>query len=267
MTDLADGAMLYDVATKPSIGHNIGTVPSPEVIAEFLAESYQGDVQRANDLAQAFLRVPDKIEDEETNKRAADFAKKIAAHMKVLEGGHGTEKRPYLDGGRAVDGFFKGMIDTLKQCKTTVESRQTQFARTKADAERRRREEEARLAREQAEREAQEALERASAMPTKEANAALDSAIAAQDHAETLADAAQANAADLSRTRTDNGVVSSLKTQWKGELTDRNTLDLDKLRPYLPLDALDKAISAYVRAGGRELAGANIFEDMKVVNR
>lgn len=254
-------------AEAPSIGHNIGTVPAPEVIAEFLAESYQGDVQRANDLTEAFARVPDKIEDEEMNKRAADFAKKIAAHVKVLKGDHSNEKAPYLNGGRAVDGFFKGLIDTLEQCKAKVETRQTQFARAKADAERRRREEEARLAREQAEREAQEALDRAAAMPAKQADAALSDAIEAQTHAETLAGAAQANAAELSRTRTDNGVVSSLKTQWKGELTDRASLDLDKLRPYLPLDAIDKAINAFVRAGGRELSGANIFEDMKVVNR
>jgi hypothetical protein len=254
-------------ATIAPIGHNLGTVPAPETIAEYLAEAYQADIKRTDDLLEAFTRVPAEISDDEMNRRAADFAKKIAAHVKVLESDHKGEKQPYLDGGRAVDGFFKTKADNLAAIKREVERRQTIFANKKAAEERRRREEEARVAREAAEREAQAALDRAAALPAEAADAALDDAIAAQDQAEMLADAAQASPAELSRTRSDLGTVSSLRTSWKGELVNRDELDLDKLRPYIPTDALERAINAFVKAGGRDLKGANIFEESKVVNR
>lgn len=251
----------------PAMGHNIGNVPSPEVIAEYLAESYKGDVARANDLLEAFDRVPEKIEDEETNKRAADFAKKLASHVRVLENDHKGEKQPYLDGGRAVDGFFKGLADKLKVAKGNVEKRQTVFANAKAAEERKRRDEEARIARERAEKEAQAALDRAAALPADAADAALDDAIALEDQANVAAEATQASNAELSRTRTDLGVVSSLNTFWDFEIENKDALDLDKLRPYLPMDAIEKATRAYVKAGGRDLNGARIFQNTKVVNR
>jgi len=259
-----DGTPVDDASP---IGHNLGTVPTPEAIAEYLADTYQGDKKRAEEFLDALGRVPAEIGDEETNKRAADFAKKIASHIKVLEGDHKGEKQPYLDGGRAVDGFFKTLIDRLGVAKKDVERRQTVFANKKAAEERRRREEEARLAKEAADRAAREALERAAQLPADAAEAVLEDAIAAEDQAEAAVEAAQASQADLSRTRTDLGVVSSLRTTWKGEMVNRDELDLEKLRPYIPTDALERAINAFVKAGGRELRGANIFENSTVVNR
>ena len=38
-------------------------------------------------------------------------------------------------------------------------------------------------------------------------------------------------------------------------------------RPHIPRDAIDKAVRAYVKAGGRELVGARIFENTKSVVR
>jgi hypothetical protein len=259
--------MSANAAATAPIGHNLGAVPTPEAIAEYLADAYQADTQRADDLLEAFTRVPAEISNDEMNKRAADFSKKISAHIKVLESDHKGEKQPYLDGGRAVDGFFKTKADSLTVIKKEVEKRQTVFANKKAAEERRRREDEARFAREAAEREAQAALERAAALPADAADAVLEDAIAAQDQADDLAEAALATPAELSRTRTDLGVVSSLRTTWKGEIRSRDDLDLDKLRPYIPLDALERAVNAFVKAGGRDLKGAAIFEDSKVVNR
>ena len=42
---------------------------------------------------------------------------------------------------------------------------------------------------------------------------------------------------------------------------DRDALDLSTLRPFLPLDALEKAVRGFIRAGGRELKGVRIFEN------
>ena len=80
-------------------------------------------------------------------------------------------------------------------------------------------------------------------------------------------EARHASAADLVRTHTGMGVVATLKTSWAFEITDRTKIDLESLRPYLPLDAIEKAVRAYVRAGGRELAGCRIFQDKKAMIR
>ena len=61
--------------------------------------------------------------------------------------------------------------------------------------------------------------------------------------------------------------MSSLRTRWVGELDNKAELDLEALRPYLGVDLLQKAINAFVAAGGRELKGANIFEKSEAVVR
>ncbi len=71
----------------------------------------------------------------------------------------------------------------------------------------------------------------------------------------------------MSRTRGEYGSMSSLRTSWVFDEIDRATLDLEALRPYLPTDGLDKAVRAFIKAGGRELKGTNIFETTAAVVR
>jgi hypothetical protein len=70
--------------------------------------------------------------------------------------------------------------------------------------------------------------------------------------------------ADLVRTITSRGTVT-LKAPWTGVIEDITQLDLEKLRPYLSFDALDRAVRAFARNGGRELKGARIYQDRKVL--
>lgn len=79
--------------------------------------------------------------------------------------------------------------------------------------------------------------------------------------------AASARAADLSRTRGDLGSVASLRTDWVHDGYDRDTIDLEALRQHLPSDAIDSAIRAFIKAGGRQLRGTVIFETTKAVVR
>ncbi len=104
----------------------------------------------------------------------------------------------------------------------------------------------------------------------------LAAAVAAQKVADlAAADAvkaqrnANAKAADMSRSRSDYGAVSSLHTFWDHKPTDatcpdpvdRDNVDMDALRPYVSMGELDKAVKALVKAGGRELRGQIIFEN------
>jgi hypothetical protein len=105
---------------------------------------------------------------------------------------------------------------------------------------------------------------------TKVADAAetrLDRAVATERQASRLENHAEAAPAELARTRGDFGSVSTLQRKWTGELENRKTLDLEKLREHLPEAALEQAIRAFVAAGGRALRGARIFEDTTAQTR
>ncbi len=76
-------------------------------------------------------------------------------------------------------------------------------------------------------------------------------------------------AADMSRSRSDLGAVSSLHTFWDHtpvdkdcpDLVDRAKVDLEPLRPHIGMEALDKAVRSFVKAEGRRLRGVRIFEN------
>lgn len=93
------------------------------------------------------------------------------------------------------------------------------------------------------------------------ADAQLASAARIERQASRLEDSARDKPAALARTRGDYGSVSTLQTRWVGELANRRELDLEAIRGFIPEDALVQAIGAFVRAGGRDLRGARIFEE------
>ena len=239
-----------------------------------LAENHAELVARRDELLAAAERTPETVEDDEMNKRFATLAKLLAALVKKTETERVGEKEFYLEGGRQVDGWFRQITDPVKKAKVSLETRQTEWQRKVAAAERARRAEEERLAREEAERLAKEAAKREQeardAKGLEDAIAAEDAAKQAAADAEVAAKAAAAKPADLSRTRSDEGAVASLRTWWdfRYDSADafRRDLDLESLRQHLGLDALEKAVRSFVKANGRELRGVEIFENSRTVN-
>ena len=209
------------------------------------------------------------------------------------------KKSRFWNGGRTVDTFFKRLADPLDEAKGKLQNRLTIYERNKADEERRVREEAARIEREEAQRlqaiadereRAAMEVERAAEERDRAADtdAALDDAIEANaaasradaearqadaDARQADADAvvaeraANAKAAQLHTTRGDYGSSSSLRTFWDFTDLDRGALDLEALRQHIPQDALEKAVRAYTKAGGRELRGVRIFKNTKSVVR
>ena len=245
------------------LGHN-QPENEAQAIREDLEERHRDILKRASDLLDASTRAPDVVDGDNAGA-VGDFIKQITECRKALEGSRVASKEPYLAGGRTVDGFFKAVTTKLDGAKKMIQGRLTKHLREVEAAERKRREEEARQAREEAERAAKEAAEREAAMQEDtDLDAALDAEKAAEQakaDAAKRAQEAEAKAAELSRVRGDFGSVGSLKTQWVFEVTDRDKLDLETLRPFIPADALDKAGRAFVRSGGRKLAGAAIYQD------
>lgn len=246
-------------------GHNLPP-RGADIERARLEDKFTAQIKRAGLLVDAMDRVPPVIEDDETAGKTGDFIKQVTAHRKMMETARVSEKEPHLELGRVVDGFFKRFIDPLDTVKKTVESRLGVFLRQKEEAERRARLEAERIAREESQRKEAEAL----ALATKDvagSEKALDAAVAAEAQAVEAGVAAEAKPAELARTRGDYGSVSTLRTSWDFEIDDRSKIPLDALRPYLAADAVDKAVRAFVRAGGRDLAGVRIFENRTAMVR
>lgn len=256
-------------AAAANIGHN---QPDPaEALRDELNSRHGRIVARRDELLDAATRVPEVIENDEMAGRVQDYVKQLAACFKTAETTRIGEKEPYLSGARIVDGFFKAITDPVEKVKRGIESRLTLYLRKKADEERRARDEAARIAREAEER-ARKDAEAAAATATTETElaGAIDAeAVAnqAQANATAAAEAAAAKPAELSRTRGDFGSVASLRATWTFADLDRNAIDLEALRAHLPTDALEKAVRAFIKAGGRALPGVRIYEETTAVVR
>jgi hypothetical protein len=248
-----------------TIGDNL---PPPDLLVgdalrERLRDHYGDLAKRRDALVEAAERVP-AIESDDVAAKVSDFIKQVMAVVKAAEVQRVGEKEPYLEGGRGVDGFFRAITDPLDKVKRSIEQRLTVYLREKADRERREREERERLAREEETRRRREAEEAERKLRDEQS---LKVAMEAEDRRKQAeADRiqaekdAQAKAADLSRTRGEYGAVSSLRTTWTFSDLDRAALDLEALREHLPIDGLERAVRSFIKAGGRELRGVNIFE-------
>ncbi|HET98763.1 MAG TPA: hypothetical protein ENH89_00010 [Aurantimonas coralicida] len=244
--------------------------PDANPLQDRLAEDHADLIARRDELLASAERTPATVGDEEMNKRFATLAKLLAALVKKTETERVGEKEFFLDGGRQVDGWFKQITDPVKKVKASIETRQTEWQRKVAAEERKRLVNIEREARQEAIR-----LENEAARQEQLARdaASLDDAVAAEAaakqaaaDAEVAAKAADAKPADLSRTRSDEGAVASLRVWWDFRDLDRSRLDLEALRQHLGLEALEKAVRSFIKADGHELRGVVIFENSRTVN-
>lgn len=250
--------MSVNLAETP--GSNLGPQSEAEALQDRLAEKHAALADRATELLGAEERLP-AIENDDAAGKVGDYVKLVAAAVKAATAARVAEKEPFLAGGRTVDGFFASrMIDPLGQLKFRVENKLGAYLRAKADRERREREAEAaRLAVEAAKREA-EALAAMEAAKAPIAETALDAALEAQQASAAADKAAAAKPADMARTRGDYGSVATLRQEWTFADLARAELDLEALRQHIPADALERALRSFIKAGGRTIRGARIFQ-------
>jgi hypothetical protein len=269
--------MINDFADlEPGIGHNrpVGWLALDDkgrvtldaaAMREYLLAEIETLADRRDELLGSVARCPIEITDDDTARRVADLIKLIMACVKNAEADRVARKEPFLEGGRLIDGTFKAITEPLDRSKRIVEGRLTTYQREVAAAERRRREAEEQAKREEAAKLAREAAVALAEMRTEDDLAAAilaeRAAGEAAADAEVAARAADANAAEMSRQRSDLGAVASLRTFWDFADLDRGAIDLEALRPHLALDAIEKAVRSFIRAGGRELRGCRIYEN------
>lgn len=242
------------------MGHNLPPDPlDPVEINRRLSEKHAKIFARTEELTDSVARMPDEIEDEAMAAKFTDTGAMVNACRKAADAARVAEKAPFLDGGRQIQAYFATPLAALDVLKRKIQGPLTQF-QIKKEREERRRLEAQRLEAEAAAKKAEEEAE---------SETDLEEAVAAEDHANTTAKAAQADAATLSRSRGQYGSVSSLRKTWTFTIENRRKIPLERLRPYLSDDAIDKAIRSLIRAEvattGKavDLPGVKIFQQAK----
>ncbi len=264
----------------PGIGDNTQTIDFAKVEVERLKNEYgyvQESALRLIEQAKAIT----VIADNDDKSKVIGLIKLLRDEAKRSTGLHEIEKAPHFRRGQGVDQFFFGIVDKLwkrdkkgndgegdrlNKLLTAYDVRQLAIEEEKrkaaaleaariaqaAEAERLRKEQEAEAAR--------LAAERARKPDTTAAKAAIaaaaeEAAIAARVEQTATAAAAEeaymatlAAPADIMRTRAADGSLATMAKEKFVEITDRNTLDLNKLRPYLPAEALVTAIRKYAES-------------------
>lgn len=233
-----------------------------------------------------------KVDSVASLKKATEYVRQLQEVLSVLDGAITAERAPYrvalgqikgtlgdpMDSVEAIKRATEGLMNTWNQ-KVLREER-ARLAKVESDkraaAEAARRVEAARVAAAaEAKRKANEAVLKAAQKATdsaklKAAPAAVVRAIAKADEAQREADAARditddakaevtraeravrATAADLTRARSPNAVQSAQEFVDFRDV-DKEKIDLEKLRPYLGMADLEKALREYVGIHGAEI--------------
>lgn len=269
-------------ANNPPLARSIAaeTGDFAAVVTAFLQDEYAQYPGQLEALLTEAAELPATINSTEDKEATASVVKRLRDLNNKFDSFQKKEKQPYLRGGQAVDQFFFGMMDKLvRRAKgnqagagDALLSRITAYDdRLIAEERERRRLAEAeaarvaaaaarKLAEEQAEAERLRlAAERARTDETRQAKAALaaeaeQKASAAAVEATLAAETAEVarvdtyvKPADIVRHRGSEGTLSTGGTEKYAEITDRDALDMNKLRPFIDFASLEKALRAWAR--------------------
>lgn len=212
-------------------------------------------------------RLPSAIKDEAGLGDYGAAVTEIKALAKRIDGIRTDEGRPLLDAKREVDAFFNGLGVRLGETTKKLEAVATDYQRAVAAEARRKAAEEAERLREKEEAERRKAEEAGTAAGAANAEGRAERFASRADRAE---EAANASAADLTRTRV-GGVTASAKTVWDFRIKDYAAVQatLGPLGAYLPRADVEKAIRSLLRIqkDGASLPGVEFFEDVQATFR
>jgi hypothetical protein len=248
-----------------SIGHNM---PPEPTLRERIEETYAAQFAEVETLAVKANALPKVIATDDDVGKVADVAaetRKAAANLDRLRK---VEKEPHLRDAETVDAVFnEARIKRLKKITDGLSERITTYNRAKAAQAR---EEQAKR-----EREARDAEEKARLDAAMEAEAGNYTAVA--DHVEqahqAAAQAEQAaapvKAADATRMRSAGGTTVSTRTVVKARVIDWETVDLNKLRPFIKHEHVEAALGRFVAINKKAvpIAGVEFYDDETAIIR
>lgn len=229
--------------------HLPNSIDAPLVDPEFIANKHKAAFVLATTVLNAEAGLPLKVETEADLERLAKHVKDARSVHSTLDAARTSEKRRFDDAGREVQGLFtprltkleasrKVAMDRINAHNQIVEERQRAAAKAAADAQR-----------VEAERRAAAAAAIETSGMGDVAQTILDTAVDAQAAAEKLDRVATGSAADLVRTSTAGGTVTSA-TILTFEVVGSDDLRayIGELGPHFTQPEIEKAIRAYIAA-------------------
>jgi len=197
-------------------------------------------------LLASFGKAPESANDQITAKAMTDLAGQLAECLSRTEKAFHKHKDPITEQGRAIDRYFNQIRASLNEPIAALKTRLLDWRNRERD--RVRREQEAEAARLAAEAERLRAQAR-----TQEQ---IDEVIETRNRAEEAG--APVFAAPI---RGGLGTAAFTQKRWKHRITNPLLIPLDKLLPHMDLDDL---VGKFVRTGGRDLPGVEIYEDEEI---
>ena len=242
------------------MGHN--NPPSEIEILEERLASHTDLAAEYDRLAQR--EAPEAIEDEQAAGDITLYLKAVKDLGSRVEKVHKAEKAPYLECGKRVDGWKNDYLANLKTLSDKFAPLLLAFNKKKDEEERQRQLEAAKRAAEEAEKLRQESKAHEDAGIVDTATDLLQAAHDSNRKAESLTiNALSAKPGTFGKSRA-GGATASIRAPWVGKIENVAAIDLEKLRPFFSEDSLQKAINAFVRDGGRQLNGVNIYQDQQL---
>lgn len=236
------------------IGHN-NSPTDKDLLLDYLKGIAAGLIDTADSLALEAEALPESLFDHSEAEELTNFVASLNDCTKSLEAMRKKEGEPHHSAWKNTNNFFAVYTDKLETAKKRANRPLTAWLVKQQELERER------LVAE-AERKRKEAEELAAAATTEEE---LTEAVATEKAAGEIQREVDSGK-NLVASRGISG-GTSLMTRWVGEIASKPDLDLEALRRYLPEEALQKAINAFVAAGNRELKGAKIYEKSTAVTR
>ncbi len=249
------------VSEAPSVvgpGHNLATT------ADILRDRFKPVLDEVEDLAKRATTAKNALTDgavSNDNERDGLIALGIEARKLAKRLGETklATTKPLRDEVTETNRFFDTVTLRPETIQSAFETIVGKYNDKKREEARVAAAEVARLAQEEAKRKLEEA---AASSHSVLGDVLMQEAADAENRAAVLVN--EAITAGSGPTRTSAGTVSAT-AKWKHRITDASKIPLEKLRPYMSLDDLDKFLRAFVAKNKNTvtLPGVEIFEDTK----
>ncbi|WP_296200649.1 hypothetical protein [uncultured Hyphomicrobium sp.] len=219
---------------------------APLMDAEAIANRHKAAFVLSTAVLNAEAALPATVETDADLEALTKHAKDAASVKKTLDAARDTEKRPFDDAAKAVQGLFKPRLDKLDATRKVALDRITAHNHRLEEQRRKEAAEAAQREREEAQRRA-EAAAQMETMGLDDVGAAImDTAIDAERMADKMERVSTGSAADLVRTHTSAGAVTSA-TEIAFEIVDGDALraSLGALGAHFNQAHIEQAVRAY----------------------
>jgi hypothetical protein len=238
---------------------------NPPTLAEELASRHKDLFALVEPLAQRANAQPKVITSDAENFALGTVVKDATAAIKSLEDARVAEKEPYLRGGQEVDGTFNAPKGRLTKIVAGLSARADTFAHEKKMEARRKAQEEEKKLRDEEERQRRMAQLDQDFGNYEAAEERVETAASFAHRADHAASTSVASTPDLTRSRSDEGMVATASDKWTFRVADWSKVDIAALRPFIPIDVLEKALRRHIgiHKGAMPIAGVEFVEGTK----